>query len=263
MTRDPYAGFAERYDRFHGEFGQHNPAEVAFFAELFARHQVQTVLDCACGTGRHLHVFHLLGYQVTGSDLSPSMLEQARVNLARLDLEIPLSQADYRELPQHYDQTFDAVVCLSSSILHMPDDQQARQALRSMRGVLRPRGILVLTQGTTDRQWQEKPRFLVATNTPDFTRLFVIDYQGAGVRYNILDLYHTEERNELQTWSVTYPRILLRDDQERLLTAAGFASVDFYGSFEFEPYDKGASRHLIAVAQDLAGALPNDPPSQG
>jgi glycine/sarcosine N-methyltransferase len=263
MTRDPYAGFAERYDRFHGEFGQHNPAEVGFFAELLARHQVQTVLDCACGTGRHLHLFHSLGCQVIGSDLSPSMLEQARVNLARSGLEIPLSQVDYRELPQHYDQTFSAVVCLSSSILHMPDDEQALQALRSMRGVLRPRGILVLTQGTTDRQWQEKPRFLLATNTPDFTRLFVIDYEGAGAQYNILDLYHSEERTELQTWSVSYPRILLRDDQERLLTAAGFARVDFYGSFEFEPYDKGTSRYLIAVAQNLARAVPNDPPSQG
>lgn len=263
MTWDPYAGFAERYDLFHGEFGQHNSEETGFFAELFARHQVQTVLDCACGTGQHLHLFHSLGYQVIGSDISPSMLEQAGVNLARLGLEIPLSPIDYRELPQHYAQTFDAVVCLSSSILHMPDDEQALQALRSMRSVLRPRGILVLTQGTTDRQWQEKPRFLAVTNTPDFTRLFVIDYEGEGARYNILDLYHTEERNELQTWSVTYPRILLRDDQERLLTAAGFASVDFYGSFEFEPYDKGTSRRLIAVAQNLSKVDPRDPPPQG
>jgi glycine/sarcosine N-methyltransferase len=263
MTRDPYAGFAERYDLFHGEFGQHNPAEIGFFAELFARHQVQTVLDCACGTGRHLHLLHLLGCQVSGSDLSPSMLEQARLNLAELGLEIPLSQADYRELPRHHDQTFDAVVCLSSSILHMPDDEQALRALRSMRGVLRPHGILVLTQGTTDRQWQEKPRFLVATNTPSFTRVFVIDYEGEGARYNIVDLYHSEERNELQTWSVTYTRILLRDDQERLLTAAGFARVDFYGSFGFEPYDKRTSRRLIAVAQNPAGSDPSGPPSPG
>jgi ubiquinone/menaquinone biosynthesis C-methylase UbiE len=263
MTWDPYAGFAERYDLFHGEFGQHNPAEAGFFAELFTRHQVRAVLDCACGTGRHLHLFHSLGYQVMGSDLSSSMLAQARVNLARLGLAIPLSQADYRELPQHYDRTFEAVVCLSSSILHMPDDEQALRALRSMRDVLRPRGILVLTQGTTDRQWREKPRFLVATNTPDFTRLFVIDYEGQGARYNILDLYHSEERNGLQTWSVTYPRILLRDDQERLLIAAGFARVDFYGSFEFEPYDKEASRHLIAVAQNLAEADPCGPPPPG
>jgi glycine/sarcosine N-methyltransferase len=263
MTQDPYAGFAERYDLFHGGFGQHNPEEASFFAELFARHQVQTVLDCACGTGRHLHLFHSLGYHVSGSDLSPSMLEQARMNLAGCGLEIPLSQVDYRELPQHYDQTFDAVVCLSSSILHMPDDEQALCALRSMRDVLRPHGILVLTQGTTDRQWREKPRFLVATNTSDFTRLFVIDYEAEGARYNILDLHHSAERNELQTWSVTYPRILLRDDQERLLIAAGFATVAFYGSFHFEPYDKGSSRWLIAVAQHLAKADPRDAPSQG
>jgi len=42
--------------------------------------------------------------------------------------------------------------------------------------------------------------------------------------------------------------MLLRDDQERLPRAAGFAQVDFYGGYAFAPYDKGTSRRLIAIA---------------
>lgn len=247
--QDPYESFAGRYDLFYDDFGQPDNQEQEFFRQLFARHNVQRILDCACGTGRHLYLIHSLGCQVVGSDLSPSMLAQARKNLTVHGLDIPLHQVDYRDLPQHFAQHVDAVVCLSSSILHMPNDEQVLRAFRSMRGVLRPGGILVLTQGTTDRQWQEKPRFVLALNTSDVSRLFAIDYFDQGARYNILDLFHSEERNELKVWSIEYPRILLRDDQERLLRTAGFRGIEFYGSYQFALYEKEKSQRLIAVAQ--------------
>ena len=151
MPRDMYEGFAERYDRFHAEFGTHDPALAGFFHRLFARHQVQSVLDCACGTGHYLPLFHSLGCQVVGSDLSKAMLAQAQKNLAGYGLEVPLHEVDFRELPSYFDRRFDAVMCLSSSILHMPTEADVLRAFRSMRDVLRAGGILVLTQGTTDR----------------------------------------------------------------------------------------------------------------
>jgi SAM-dependent methyltransferase len=248
MTEDPYAGFAERYDRFHGEFGQHDEAVVGFFRQLFRENEVHSVLDCACGTGQHLPLFHTLGCDVAGSDLSAAMLARAGENLAGLGLSLPLYQADYRHLPRHFDRRFDAVVCLSSSLLHMPDEEQARRALSSMRAILRPGGILVLTQGTSDRQWREKPRFLLAVNERDFSRLFVIDYVGEGATYHILDVEHGEEARGLRVWSVDYPCMLLRADHEQLLQAAGFARLAFYGTYTFEPYDVETSRRLISVA---------------
>jgi SAM-dependent methyltransferase len=215
---------------------------------LFEENSVLRVLDCACGTGRDLHLFHSLGCDVVGADISASMLAQAEANLSRRGLVIPLHRADYRELPQRIGGTYDAVVCLSSSILHMPDEAEVQRAFRSMRAVLREGGILVLTQGTTDKQWGDKPRFILATDAPDYTRLFVIDYLGKGARYNILDIDRTAPEPELKVWSVEYPRMLFRDDLEALLLDSGFGSIAFYGSFLFRPYDKETSERLIAVA---------------
>lgn len=246
---DLYAGFAERYDLFFGGFDKHGPAKVEFFQRLFEQHGVKTVLDCACGTGSDLCLFRRLGCAVRGSDISPAMLQQARRNLAAAGLDIPLRQADYRELPQQYDLLFDAVMCLSSSIDHMPDETEAVRAFASMRDVLREGGLLVLTQGTTDRQWAEKPRFILAADEPGYTRLFVLDYlENGGSRYNILDVLRDGEKPRLAVWSATYARMYLRDDQEKLLRAAGFSRIDFYGSYAFEPYDKTTSNHLITVA---------------
>jgi SAM-dependent methyltransferase len=220
---------------------------AAFFQKLFSRHKVHSVLDCACGTGRHLPLFHSLGCEVVGSDISPSMLAQARWNLGNLALEISLHQVDYRRLPEQFDRRFDAVACLSSSILHMQNPEEALRALGSMHQVLREGGLLILTQGTTDKQWREKPRFILATSTSEFTRLFVIDYEGEGARYNVLDIWHSEEADELKVWSVDYAHVYLRDDQERLLRASGFRSISFYGGYRFEPYSPETSDHLISV----------------
>jgi ubiquinone/menaquinone biosynthesis C-methylase UbiE len=246
MTRDAYAGFAERYDRTQAPLDEQDPQMAGFFEQLFAEHGVQRVLDCACGTGRHVRLFRALGCEVRGSDVSAAMLAQAGDNLAAHGLDIPLLEADYRELPRYYAQEFDAVTCLGA-IGYMRDDEECLHALRSMAAVLCPGGILVLTAVPTDRQWKEKPRFLLAANTREFSRLFVIDYLERAAHYHVLDIFHSPEERGLKVWSAELT-VLLRDDQERLLAAAGFGQVTFYGGFDFQPYDKETSRRLIAVA---------------
>jgi hypothetical protein len=130
----------------------------------------------------------------------------------------------------------------------MPNEVEYLRAFGSMGQVLRHGGILVLTAIPTDRQWKEKPRFMLTANTRDFSRLSVIDYLEQIARYTILDIFHSEEANELKVWSAELS-VLLRDDKERLLKASGFHAVDFYGAFDFAPYDKEVSNSLIAVAR--------------
>jgi glycine/sarcosine N-methyltransferase len=248
MTSDLYEGFAERYDLFFGRFSEHSAERIEFFRKLFAENQVHSVLDCACGTGKDLHLFHSLRCEVFGSDISKSMLAQARKNLTECGINVPLQKVDYRELPQNFSRQFDAIVCLAGSILHMPNEVEVLRAFRSMREVLHESGILVLTQGTTDKQWEEKPRFILAVNRKDISRLFVIDYFDRGARYNVLDIFHGEKIRDLKMWSTDYPNILLKDDQKRLLRASGFGAVDFYGTYRFDPYDRKTSDLLITVA---------------
>lgn len=247
MTGDPYEGFAARYDLAPGQFDHQDPAATQFFEAIFAQNRVETVLDCACGTGRHLLLFHSLGFEVWGSDVSEAMLAQAQKNLTDRGVEIPLQQADYRHLPEAFQQRFDAVVCLGA-IGYMPGEAEILRAFRSMRAVLRHGGVLVLTAFPTDKQWAEKPRFILNANTRDSTRLFVIDYLERTARYHILDVSHGEESRGLEVWS-TELTVLLQDDQQRLLAEAGFHAVEFYGSFAFDPYDKATSNRLIAVAR--------------
>jgi len=247
-TGDSYEDFAPRYDLFSENFTDFEEAPSAFFSHLFNENNVKTVLDCACGTGRHLYLLKSMGYDVSGSDISDAMLEQAAKNLASCGLYVPLKKADYRELPRHYNQPFDAVLCLSTAIGEMPDEAGVLKAFQSIRSVLRDNSILILTQGTTDRQYREKPRFMLVRNTQEFTLLFVIDYTTPRTRYNILDMFHGEKESGLKVWSIDL-FILLKEAQGKLLKEAGFGHVDFYGDYFLTPYDTETSRQLITVAR--------------
>jgi hypothetical protein len=130
----------------------------------------------------------------------------------------------------------------------MPDETNVILAFKSMSGVLRKGGVLILTQGTTDKQWKQKPRFILAVNTKEFSRIFVIDYFERGARYDILDIFHSDETTDFKVWSIDFPHVLLRDDLDRLLKASGFSQIDFFGTYHFEPYNKAESDQLIAVA---------------
>lgn len=248
MDTDPYESFAERYDLFYESFARHEPMKMDFFRELLTQYEVRSVLDCACGTGRDLHLLHSLGCEVFGSDRSVSMLAQAERNLATHHMNVPLDLVDYRELHLHYAREFDAIVCLSSSIWEIPEHSGVIQAFASMRNVLRDGGILVVSTGVSDMTWQQKPRFVPEVWRDDFLRLFVIDYLGEGACFNVIDLHGHPDENRMESWSMTYNRVYLHDDIEEALAAARFRECRFYGDYLFEPYDRATSGMLIAVA---------------
>ncbi|MBN2171366.1 MAG: class I SAM-dependent methyltransferase [Candidatus Krumholzibacteriota bacterium] len=248
MTGDPYAGFAERYDRFAEQSPGEDAARRGFLGRLAAERGLEMVLDCACGTGADLVRLHDLGLRPTGSDLSEAMLAVARRRLAGLGLDIPLVRADFRELPARFDRPFDAVLCLDTSLPHLLEEDEIRRALGAMRAVLRPGGVLVLSQGLTERQVAEDLRVVPAVNARDFSRVMLIDYGRTEWEVRVLDLVHTDTVREAHLATFRY-RLLLRADYERLLGEAGFAGVACQDGWEGHPYDEAAARRLVIVAE--------------
>jgi SAM-dependent methyltransferase len=99
--------------------------------------QARSLLDVACGTGRHLE--HLRRwYAVEGIDLDRSMLAVA----ARRLPGIPLQVGDMAGFD--LGRQFDVVTCLFSSIGYMHTMPQLRRALKTMARHLTPGGLLIL-----------------------------------------------------------------------------------------------------------------------
>ncbi|MPY59144.1 class I SAM-dependent methyltransferase [Streptomyces spongiae] len=95
-----------------------------------------TVLDAACGTGRHTAYLRELGHDVIGVDASPEMLAQARKRLP----DVEFHEADLHQLPLP-DNAVDTVVC-TLALTHVPE---LAPVLAEFARVLRPGGHLVLS----------------------------------------------------------------------------------------------------------------------
>lgn len=243
MSQDAYEGFAERYDWMVRE----DPVRRRFFQQLFADHGVKKALDCACGTGHDLIMLNSIGYEVFASDLSESMLAQARKNLAAAGIDVPLVRADFRRLPDCFEVKFDAVVCLTNAINEVLTDEDTLEALHSMKSVLRDKGILVFDQGQTDATMKNPTKFDAVVNNRDWTRFFVLEYSGNVATVNIFDFIHTEATSDFKHSKVQV-RIRLKDSWARILKDAGFSRVRFFESWDRAPYNKLTSQRLIAVA---------------
>lgn len=241
---DLYKNFAYDYDEF-GPIEEYLGKEKDFFAVLFAEHGVTSVLDCACGTGQHLLMLSQLGYAVSGSDYSLSMLDAARGNLAKHNIEVPLHQCDFRYLETKHSGTFDAIVCLSTALPHLHSDEDLILALTSMKHTLNKGGLLVLTQGTTHFTLT-LPSIEVVVNRKDFSRVFVKEHDDRFQTIHVLDLFHSEQRTESNQYDFVY-RILLDDDYRRLLAESGYSNIEIFGDYDRTPYGEKSGRLIVTA----------------
>jgi SAM-dependent methyltransferase len=98
----------------------------------------QRLLDVGCGTGKSFMPMLRRGWQVTGCDISPAMLELAREKAgeaARLEV------ADMLELPRFGE--FDLVWALDDAINYLLTAEELERALTRARANLAPAGLLL------------------------------------------------------------------------------------------------------------------------
>lgn len=156
-----------------------------------------------------------MGFEISGSDYSTSMLEVAKNNLTALNKEIKLKQCDFRYLENAFSEKFDAITCLTTSLPHLHTDEDLITALKSMKNRLNDDGILILTQGAT-LVTLKLPPIEVVVEQEDFTRVYVKEYDDRFQTIHILDLYHSKDRLENHQYDVKY-RLLFDDDYRALL----------------------------------------------
>jgi SAM-dependent methyltransferase len=141
---------AHLYDLIYEATGKDYAAESAVLYALIQERNpgAHTLLDVACGTGAHLR--HLRDrYEVAGVDLDPAMVQEARRHLG----EDAVVQGDMRSL--RLDTTFDAVLCLFSSIGYVHDTDELDAAVASMAAHLNRGGVLVVDGWVRPDAWRD------------------------------------------------------------------------------------------------------------
>ncbi len=113
------------------------------------------ICDLGCGPGQIARYLRRQGADVLGVDLSLCMIAEAR----RLNPEIPFHEGNMLSLPDA-DNAWGGIAAFYC-IIHIPREQVV-EALREMKRVLKPGGVLLITFHIGDEikhveEWWEKP----------------------------------------------------------------------------------------------------------
>jgi len=129
-----------------GDFGQIAKSYVEGAEDFVKRLNLKPgtkVLDVACGTGNLALPAARAGALVTGVDLAPNLVEQARENAKREGLRIQFDEGDAEALP-YEEGSFDAVVTMFGAMFAPRPELVAAELKR----VCRPEGFIAMANWT-------------------------------------------------------------------------------------------------------------------
>ncbi|MFE9452208.1 class I SAM-dependent methyltransferase [Streptomyces sp. NPDC006739] len=190
------------------------------------------LLDAGCGNGRSSVLFAGLGYRVTGTDISPAMIETARRRHAGSGIDFHVH--DVREPVAH--GPYDVVLCMSDIVNYLLEPADLAEAFRSVAAALNPGGVLVFDANTPHGyDLMTSPHF-IETDQAFVTLRGRHDVQGEAHRFRLaIDAFRTvpADRGHPDLWTRSTVEHLQAhhspDRFARLLAAAGLRLVGSHG----------------------------------
>ncbi len=126
------------YDALYAEHDyEGESAWVAGTAARYTRSAGNTLLDLACGTGRHLEYLQAQ-FTVEGLDIDPKMLAAAADRLPN----VPLHEGDLTDFDLA--RQFDVVICMLSSIGYARRPETLAKALGLIARHIQPGGVVLV-----------------------------------------------------------------------------------------------------------------------
>lgn len=202
-----------------------------------------SLLDLACGPGRHAVEFAQRGFHVTGVDRSPFLLDRARENASQAGASVEWVMEDMRLFLRP--GTFDVACNLFTSFGYFEDEQDDLRVLQNLYQSLKNEGVLViecLGKERLARVWQNA----ICTELADGS-LLVQRPQLLNDWCRIRSEWILIKNGNARSFSFEHNIYSGRELKDRLLSI-GFKEVRLFGDLQGSPYNLEALR-LVAVAR--------------
>ena len=128
-----------------GEIAQTYSAGVPDFINEIGIKAGDKVLDVACGTGNQSVPVARSGADVTGIDIAPNLIDQAKANAEKAGLKIKFEVGDAENLP-YEEASFDAVITMFGAMFAPRPEIIASELTR----VTRPGGVIAMGNWTPE-----------------------------------------------------------------------------------------------------------------
>ncbi len=236
------------------KWGARLERESPFFRKVFGERGVRSVLDCACGSGRHAVEFARWGLEAAGCDISDGMLRLAGRNASEAGVKVNLFKAGLTQVSHEAGQEkFDAAVCLGNSLPHLSTQRELDRAMRSIKRTLTPGGVFISQIRNYRRILRDNLRFMPPTSAElgdrEFVFLRMLDIHGP----RRVDFHIVRLTRESGKWSqkiqTTRLRPITKKNMNDALRRAGFKKIRHYADYSFTPFGIDKTLDLITVAE--------------
>lgn len=213
---------------------------AAWISALFPPSAHPTLLDLACGRGRHSLNLAKLGYVVTGLDLSPRAVRIAESRASAAGLDIRFIHGDMR-IP--LEESFDGVVNLFTSFGYAVSHADNRTVLASMRTMLKPGGFFVIDYLNAD--WVAATLVPAESGQTGDIRYTVRRWIDNGMVFKDITVRHPDGTKEVFREQV---RLYGLDWFVRELEAVGLSIDILAGDYDGSAFDARQSPRLIIAS---------------
>jgi 2-polyprenyl-3-methyl-5-hydroxy-6-metoxy-1,4-benzoquinol methylase len=199
-----------------------------------------SVLDMACGAGRHSIAFAKSGFKVTAVDISQRLISEAKksANEAGVILDFLLSDI----LEYETDKKFDLAVNLFTSVGYFESDEENYAVIKKAYNLLKPDGYFVLDYFSKDYLMKNLvPTTIFSENGLKITQNRSIE----GTRVVKKIIIENNGYCEIFFESV---RLFSHEDILFYIEKAGFRIVKQFGDYFGSNYESKTSPRLIIFA---------------
>ncbi len=233
------------YDR---ELAQRTPNEIDQLELLLRLRPPLRILDLACGQGRHAIELARRGYQVTGLDVSPYLLEIARERAQATGVSVRWVLGDMRQPLE--DDHFDLILSLFTSLGYFADPGDDSAVISAAAAMLNPEGRFFIEVVNGERilaNFQEREWFTVGDAA-------VMERRTLDRGLRRMTVERTVERAGQSETNVHMIRLYGPSEIESQLREAAFGPVQLFGDWDGSPLNERSLRVLAVATKEKGGS---------
>ena len=199
------------------------------------------VIDVGCGTGKLTVLLSEKGYDMTGLDLSPEMLEVASELGYERNANVLWLCQDMREMDTF--GSYAAMYCLEDGVNHMTGEFDLEIFLERARNFIDPDGLLIFDFLTDSYFSAAASKGVFFEDGSDGTCIWTADYDGGIMTYDIVCYSRADDEEELyeRTEDTVVERALEPEKVRKALEDKG------YEVLELEEFEKAPGRYYVTA----------------
>jgi len=201
--------------------------------------------DLGCGIGLDSIALALNGHRVTAFDISPKMVEQAKLNAAKYNVNISSHVHSFQTIPKTFSGNFNYVVSVGNTIAHV-NTHQLREAIKAMYRMLLPGGKIFLHILNYQLIKKENKRINNIANRDGKIIIRFYDLRKDDLDFNILSFSQDSPKEFKLVTTKHYPHT--KNVIGAYLRAVGFTKIKFMKNFAGDKFNASDSKDLFIEA---------------